>query len=125
MVPSLTHRRWDFVALGLAFVASPTFAGTADVIDAKAERVDGGYRVSATIRHLDEGWDHYANAFEVIAPDGRVLATRTLHHPHVKEQPFTRSVNVVVPRGTGALTVRAVDSVHGRGGAETTIKIER
>ena len=111
------------LALSVALLANPAFAGEADVIAASAEPVAGGYRVSATIRHADEGWDHYADAFEVLAPDGRVLATRTLHHPHVEEQPFTRSVNVRVPEGVREVTVRARDSVHGLGGAEITIQL--
>ena len=34
---------------------------------------DGSYTVSATIRHGDTGWDHYADNFEVLGPDGTVL----------------------------------------------------
>ena len=108
----------------LAALAFPAHAGEADVLDATAEPLgDGRFRVSATVRHADEGWDHYANAFEVLAPDGTPLETRTLHHPHVEKQPFTRSVTVTVPDGVTALIVRAVDSVHERGGAETTIEL--
>ena len=119
---SLIARLLASLALAGALTA-PALAGGADVLDARAEPVAGGYRVSATIRHADEGWDHYADAFEVLAPDGRLLATRTLHHPHVDEQPFTRSVNVVVPNGVRSLTVRARDSVHGFGGAEVKIAL--
>ena len=94
------------------------------MIAAEASRAgDGTWRVSATIRHADEGWDHYADAFEVLAPDGTVLETRTLHHPHVEEQPFTRSVGVAVPDGVDRLTVRARDSVHGLGGASVEIDL--
>ena len=42
-----------------------------------------------TVQHADTGWDHYADAWEVLAPDGTVLGTRTLLHPHTDEQPFT------------------------------------
>jgi len=43
------------------------------------------------LRHADTGWEHYANLWEVMSPDGKKLVTRVLHHPHVNEQPFTRS----------------------------------
>ena len=111
------------LALSTVLLASPALAGGADVIAASADPVADGFRVSATIRHADEGWDHYADAFEVLGPDGTVLATRTLHHPHVEEQPFTRSVTVVVPEGIATLTVRARDSVHGLGGTEVTVAL--
>lgn len=112
-------------ALPLIFLAAPALAGEADVIDAKATNAGGNtWQVSATVEHADEGWDHYANSFEVLGPDGVVLETRVLLHPHVNEQPFTRSVSVTVPEGITQLTVRATDLVHGHGGAETTIDLK-
>jgi len=108
----------------LALLASPVAAGDADVIAADATNTGGNsWRVNATVQHGDTGWDHYANAFEVLGPDGSVLETRVLYHPHVNEQPFTRSVSVAVPEGVTQITVRAVDSVHGHGGAEVTIDL--
>ena len=119
------RRASAIVALALALVPFAARAGGADVIAATAEPAgDGTYRVSATVRHADEGWDHYANAFEVLMPDGTLLGTRTLHHPHVDEQPFTRSLGGVrVPEGTSEVVVRAVDSVHGHGGSEVTVAL--
>lgn len=108
----------------LALLASPVAAGDADVIAADATNTGGSlWRVNATVQHGDTGWDHYANAFEVLGPDGSVLETRVLYHPHVNEQPFTRSVSVAVPEGVTQITVRAVDSVHGHGGAEVTVDL--
>lgn len=87
-------------------------ASPADVIDAKAERRGQTWTVSATIRHADTGWDHYADRFAVIAQDGTVLATRVLAHPHVDEQLFTRSLSgIAVPAGIQSLTVRAGDNL--------------
>ena len=37
------------------------------------------------------GWEHYANKWDVVGPDDTILGTRVLLHPHVNEQPFTRS----------------------------------
>ncbi|MEM8876929.1 MAG: hypothetical protein AAGD23_03550 [Pseudomonadota bacterium] len=100
-------------------------AGEADVIAATAEpNGEGRWTFSATIRHADTGWDHYADRFDIVGPDGVVLGERILHHPHVDEQPFTRSLRgVVVPDGITEVTVRAHDSVHGLGGAEITVKL--
>jgi len=102
-------------------------AGEADVVDATIERrVDGTFIVHATVRHGDEGWDHYANGFDVLGPDGTVLGTRVLAHPHVNEQPFTRSLGGLnVPAGVARVTVRAQDSVHGHGGVSVVLEMPR
>jgi len=101
-------------ALGLAPGA---MAGEADVTAASAREAGGGWIFTVTVAHGDTGWDHYADAWRVVAPEGRVLATRTLHHPHVEEQPFTRTLSgVEVPEGVERVIVEARDSVHGWGG---------
>ncbi len=109
-------------ALWFALLAatSPALAGEADVITAAATPDGAGaWRIEATIRHADEGWEHYANAFEVLGPDGRILDVRKLVHPHVEEQPFTRSVDTVaIPSGTDFIVIRAKDSIHEYGGKE-------
>lgn len=108
-----------FVAMLVATVA-PAMAGEADVEGATATRsADGAWRFDVTVRHADEGWSHYANRWDVLAPDGTVLGTRTLLHPHENEQPFTRSLSgVSIPDGVKTVTIRANDSVHGEGGRE-------
>lgn len=107
---------WLFFGAGAASADAPR------VVAAQASpNGDGTYTVSATIRHADTGWEHYADGFTVLAPDGRVLAHRVLYHPHVDEQPFTRSVDDVrVPAGIRAVIVRAHDKVHGEGGETAT-----
>jgi len=109
----------------LLVIAVPLFAGEADVLKVEVENTGSRtYRFSVTIRHADTGWDHYANRFEVLSPDGTVLGTRTLHHPHVNEQPFTRSLSGVrIPNPVTSVTVRAGDSVHGDGGRAQTVRL--
>ena len=99
----------------IPMVPGAAVAGDASVVAATAvPEGEGGYRLEVTLRHADEGWDHYADRWEVLAPDGRVLATRTLLHPHVQEQPFTRGLSHVrIPPGIHRVTIRAHDSVHG------------
>lgn len=111
----------------IAAAAGPGLAGEADVVAVEVRKEGGGqYRFDVTLRHADTGWDHYANAWEVVTPDGKtVLGTRTLFHPHVDEQPFTRSLSgVKIPAGVAEVIVRAKDSVHGFGGKEMTVRIE-
>ena len=43
--------------------------------------------------HPDTGWDDYADGWRVLDMDGNELGMRVLHHPHVDEQPFTRSLS--------------------------------
>jgi len=102
------------VALIAAF-AAPAVAAEVKVVGATA-RADGGgtYSFSVTLAHADSGWDHYADAWAVLAPDGRVLATRVLAHPHENEQPFTRSLSgVKIPPGLTKVMIRGHDKVHG------------
>ena len=107
--------------------AMPVQAGEADVVGVKiVKEGTGTYRFDVTVKHADEGWNHYANRWDVVAQDGTLLGTRTMAHTHENEQPFTRSLQGVrIPDGVGEVTVRAHDSVHGTGGAEMTVKIER
>ncbi|MBU1211027.1 MAG: hypothetical protein KJ587_07110 [Alphaproteobacteria bacterium] len=113
---------------GLNAAAAPSArAGEADVIAAHATRQpDGRYEVSATIRHADDGWDHYADRFDVMTADGQVIGKRVLAHPHVEEQPFTRSLSgVAIPEGVDEIRVRAHDTVHGLGAQEVSVKLTR
>ena len=72
------------------------------------------WRVAVTLRHDDTGWQHYADAWRVVDERRRVLAPRVLHHPHVDEQPFTRSLPaVVIPQDLTRVMVEAHDNVHG------------
>lgn len=116
-------------AMAAGLLAAPVaLAGEADVVGVDM-RPDGAgtYRFDVTVRHADTGWDHYANAWEVLTPDGKtVLGTRTLLHPHETEQPFTRSLSGVrIPAGVTEVIVRARDSVHGVGGKEMRVTVER
>ena len=107
--------------------AGAAVAGEADVVEAEATQEGAGtWRFDVTVAHADEGWDHYADKWEVLAPDGSLLGTRVLLHPHVGEQPFTRSLGgIAIPAGIDRVILRAHDSVHGLGGGETTVELAR
>ncbi len=109
----------------LLALAAPALAAPADVVGVDVTRAaDGTYAFAVTVRSDETGWDKYADRWEVLAPDGKVLGTRELAHPHVEEQPFTRSLSgVTVPEGVAQVRVRARDSVEGWGGAELTVDL--
>lgn len=115
------------LSLTLLLGASAAHAGEADVIAATASQdLRGTWTVAATILHADTGWEHYADRFDVLDEDGTVLGSRTLFHPHVDEQPFTRSLSALtIPEDVSTITVRAHDSVHELGGETIEIVLER
>lgn len=105
--------------------ATPLAAAPADVVAVKIDRnADGSYHVSVTVASDETGWDKYADKWQVLDPDGAILGTRVLHHPHVTEQPFTRALPALqIPPGVTEIRVRAHDSVEGFGGAERVVPL--
>ncbi len=103
----------------------PAMAGEADVLAVEVAKTSSGATVFiVTVRHEDVGWDHYADRWEILGPDGTILATRVLRHPHVEEQPLTRSLRVfAIPEGITRVRVRAHDKVHGFGGLEKEVAL--
>ncbi len=133
VVPSGRRRAWSMgpgmrrlaaTSLVVLLTADFALAGPADVVSASAKCSTSTCDFVVTVRHQDAGWDHFANAWQVVAPDGRVLATRVLRHPHVGEQPFTRGLRgVEIPPALEEVRIRARDSVHGLGGKEVVVEI--
>ena len=90
-------------------------ANEVEIVKATAAKATSGWRFDVTLKHADSGWQHYANKWEVVSVNGKVLGTRVLYHPHVDEQPFTRSLSGVnIPAGTKEVLIRAYDLKHGR-----------
>lgn len=123
----LMKKQVSFWALMLLLMLNPLFAGEADVIDVTISKTGSNtYAFRVTVLHKDTGWDHYANKWEILDQQGTVLGTRILYHPHVDEQPFTRSLSgVKIPRQVNTITVRAHDSVHGYGGKVRTVNLAK
>ena len=115
-------------AIGVAMLlVSPVQAGPASVESAEVAVVGAdSYRFRVTVRHADAGWKHYADRWEVVSLQGKVLATRVLHHPHDNEQPFTRELtDVRLPKGERWVVIRAHDKMHGYGGAEIKLDLSQ
>ncbi len=99
-------------------------AGPADVVAAHVLCEEGTCLFAVTVRHADEGTDHYADRFEIRTSEGELLGTRVLAHPHVHEQPFTRRLPGVAIEGPVArVEIRAHDSRHGYGGQTVTLEV--
>lgn len=103
--------------VGLFFFCQSVVANEVEVVDVNIKYNPSGHaRVDVTLLHGDTGWDHYANAWEILDSNKNLIATRVLHHPHESEQPFTRSLNdVSLPAGEKFVYVRGRDKVHGYG----------
>lgn len=108
------------MAMGLA---APAWAEAPEIVKIAASKPGMGWRFEVTLRHPDTGWDHYADGWEVLDMDGNRLGYRKLHHPHVEEQPFTRSLRgVMIPDGTRKVMIRARCSRDGW--SSNTVEVE-
>lgn len=120
-------RRTSAALALLVLTVGAASAGEADVIAATAtRRTNGLYDFDVTIRSRDTGWDRYADRIEVLAPNGTVLGTRVLLHPHQDEQPFTRDVpQVPIPTGVDRVHIRAHFKPVGFDGTVLELRINR
>ena len=121
----MLHRILIVAGCAAALLTAPiAFSGESQVTAAKATKTSAGWRFDVTVRHADTGWDHYADAWRVVGADGTVYGTRTLYHPHVEEQPFTRSLSgVEIPASVKQVIVESRDNVHGWGGTTVTVSL--
>ena len=106
----------------------------ADVTHVRAvQSADGRWTFHVTVSHPDTGWEDYADGWDILLPDGTILKiqesdpfTRLLLHPHVDEQPFTRSQSgIIIPENIFSVTVRAHDLVDGFGGQEVVVDLSQ
>lgn len=98
----------------IVFFAVPAVADQVSIEFAELNRRDNSWNISVRLKHKDTGWDHYANAWQVVDVNNKLLGKRVLFHPHVNEQPFTRSLySVKLPVDTKIIYIEATDSVHG------------
>lgn len=119
---------WDMkrLALPLLLAAAPLHADPPEIVAAEATGARGTWRIDVTLRHPDTGWDHYADGWEVLAPDGTRLGYRELAHPHVSEQPFTRSLSAItIPESVPAVTIRAHCSRDGWAAESFALRLSR
>lgn len=113
------------ICLPLAWASIDCHAGEADVVSAFA--TCDSHRTctfTVTIKHEDTGWEHYADHWRVLTSAQDELGKRILFHPHVSEQPFTRSLSgVSIPLDIKQVIVEAHDSIHGYGGEKRMVNL--
>jgi hypothetical protein len=98
---------------GLAY-AQLAAANQVKIVKVMIEPYANRWTFHVTLKHDDTGWEHYADDWRIVDKKGHIIGDRKLWHPHVDEQPFTRSLgNVLIPRGTYILFIEAHDKVHG------------
>ncbi|MEO0389547.1 MAG: hypothetical protein AAF218_01265 [Pseudomonadota bacterium] len=108
----------------LVLLAAPAFAGEPTIDAVTATRAGDTWRFDVTISHPDTGWDHYADGWRVLDMSGAELGLRVLHHPHVDEQPFTRSLGGVrIPDGTEQVQIQTRDNSHGWSASTTIVTL--
>ena len=110
----------------IAALAAPAWADQVEVRDASAHRVGETWTVSATLRHPDTGWDHYANGWEILDAKGNRLGFRELLHPHDTEQPFSRALSgVAIPQGTTEVFIRGYCNKDGPSSQRFPLRLDQ
>jgi hypothetical protein len=89
----------------------------ADVLSVQVSGDPGAYSFAVKVKSPDTGCDRYADWWEVLGEDGRLIYRRVLLHSHVDEQPFTRSGGPVEIDAGTVVWVRAHMNPEGYGGA--------
>jgi len=106
-------------------VVADDIGGCAHVVGVEVSGGSGNFTFAVTVASSETGWDKYADAWVVRGNDGTIYGERVLTHPHVEEQPFTRSLSgVMIPGGITEVVVAAQDSVLGFCGDELTVDLE-
>ena len=109
----------------LLFLASPALADDAVIEAAEARSSGDSWTFSVTLSHGDTVWDDYADGWRVVDSEGTELGLRVLYHPHVEEQPFTRSLGgVSIPDGLDTVFIEARTNVDGWGVARFPVSLK-
>ena len=109
------------IPFALSLLATPAFADDPVIEKVAAIHSGSGWRFDVTLSHPDTGWDDYADGWRVLDMQGNELGMRVLHHPHVNEQPFARSLSgVQIPDGATQVQIQARSNVDGWGAQTLT-----
>lgn len=113
------------IALIAACAALPALADDPVIEHVTAQRSGNNWSFSVTLSHPDTGWEHYADGWRVLDMDGKELGLRVLYHPHVEEQPFTRSLSgISLPKGTEQVQIQARCLVDGWASDRYTVSLK-
>ncbi|MDH5391783.1 MAG: hypothetical protein OEY11_01230 [Gammaproteobacteria bacterium] len=101
--------------ISVLLMSQQVMANEVKIVDVKLVKKSAEhYRVDVTLLHGDTGWDHYADGWEILDQNKKRIGQRVLGHPHVNEQPFTRSLqNAEIAKANQHIYIRAHDKIHG------------
>lgn len=115
---------FKYIAAASLFLATPVFADAPVVVNVNVSKSGALWNFDVTLSHGDTGWDNYADAWRILDNTGKELGVRKLAHPHVDEQPFTRSLSgIAIPDDVTEVGIQASDSVDGWSSAVKKIKL--
>ncbi len=113
------------LTIAFLLIAQSAAADNAEIKNVRASQSGGLWTFDVTITHEDAGWDHFADAWRILDMSGNQLAIRELIHPHVDEQPLTRSLSgIALPEGTTQVGVQVRDTVAGWAPGVTTVDLK-
>jgi len=107
------HLRKILAIIGILFTTS-VYANDVEIVNVVLASQTGTWRADVTLKHADAGWKHYADAWRLVDEAGNEIGKRTLYHPHVNEQPFTRSLSSFqISHDKNIIYIEAHDLKHG------------
>ena len=115
-----------FLTIVFFGLATSVLANDVEIVKVVLSKHTGTWRADVTLKHDDTGWKHYADAWRIVDGKGNEIGKRTLYHPHVNEQPFTRSLNDFhISSDVKVLYVEAHDLKHGWSPNKVMIKMNK
>lgn len=113
------------LTLAFLFTAQSAVADNGVIENVRVTQSGGLWTFDVTVSHGDTGWDHFADAWRILDASGNEIAIRKLIHPHVDEQPFTRSLSgIQLPAGTTQVGIQVRDTVSGWSAEIKTVPIK-
>ncbi len=104
----------------------PLLAQKADVIEAKVKKSFGGkYVAYVKIDHKDEGYEHFADRWEIFDQNGKRLTIRIIFSPTTEKETIESYLyGFAVPEGTKKLIFKAHCNKDGWGGKEYVLNLD-
>ncbi len=108
----------------ITLFTGPALADAPVIKNVSMKKSGETWSFNVTLEHGDTGWDDYADGWRVLDASGKELGVRVLAHPHVNEQPFTRSLSGVrIPADVTEVGIQASDSIGGWSSPVKTIRL--